>query len=114
MSDRDYQREYYDRNKAVILERQRIPAKAYLQTEVGKKNKLANAHRMATKYPDKYKARYTLRNAVRLGHIQKGVCEVCGTGEVESHHNDYSKPLEVRWLCHQHHCELEERWIKRN
>ncbi len=69
---------------------------------------------MALKFPEKYKARYTLKNAVRLGKIKRGVCEVCGSVEVEGHHDDYSKPLEVRWFCHQHHCELEGRWIPRN
>ena len=104
----------YKRNRAVLLQRYRPTAQLYLQTEAGKKTKLANAHRMMAKYPEKYKARYTLRNAVRLGHVIKGVCEVCGIAKVESHHDDYSKPLEVRWFCHQHHCELEERWAQIN
>ena len=114
MSRTKYQNAYYARNKAKILDRQKAPAKAYQQTEVGKTNKLANAYRMMAKYPEKYKARYTLRNAVRSGHIVKGVCEVCGTKNVESHHDDYSKPFEVRWFCHQHHCELEGRWTGNN
>ena len=59
---------------------------------------------------NKYKARYMVRNAVRLGQLIKKSYEICGAIEVESHHDDYSKPLEVRWLCHQHHCELEGRW----
>ena len=33
-------------------------------------------------------------------------CEVCGDTKVEKHHDDYSKPLEVRWLCKTHHREL--------
>lgn len=33
-------------------------------------------------------------------------CEVCGTKDVEKHHPDYSKPLEVKWLCRDHHLEL--------
>lgn len=57
------------------------------------------------KYPEKYKARYTLRNAVKLGKIKKGICEIDNdcNGRIEGHHNDYSKPLIVRWLCQKHH-----------
>jgi hypothetical protein len=59
------------------------------------------------KYPEKYKARNTLRNAVKSGKVKKGKCEVgeeC-KGRMEAHHNDYSKPLEVNWLCQKHHKE---------
>lgn len=27
----------------------------------------------------------------------------CGSTEVEMHHPDYAKPLEVEWVCRQHH-----------
>ncbi len=107
-------RDKYKKNRVVLLERYKPTKKAYLQTETGKKNKVANAHRMMAKFPEKYKARYTLRNAVRLGHITKGVCEVCGNVKVESHHDDYSKPLDVRWFCNRHHCQLEGRWATKN
>jgi len=56
--------------------------------------------------PEKLKARYALRYAVRTGHVVKQPCEVCGTLQVEAHHDDYSKPLEVRWRCRAHHADL--------
>lgn len=40
---------------------------------------------------------------VRRGKVKKGPCEVCGSKAVEAHHDDYDKPLEVRWLCKKHH-----------
>lgn len=40
---------------------------------------------------------------LRRGELQRGPCEVCGDDQVEAHHDDYSKPLEVRWLCRPHH-----------
>ena len=41
--------------------------------------------------------------ATRLGIIVKQPCEVCGKLKVDAHHDDYSKPTEVRWLCRKHH-----------
>lgn len=37
--------------------------------------------------------------AQKRGQIVKKPCEKCGDPESEKHHEDYSKPLEVRWLC---------------
>jgi hypothetical protein len=31
------------------------------------------------------------------------VCEVCGEAATAAHHDDYSKPLDVRYLCAAHH-----------
>ncbi len=30
-------------------------------------------------------------------------CEVCGEKQVEAHHEDHAKPLQVNWLCRKHH-----------
>lgn len=51
----------------------------------------------------KYKARKTLRNAVASGKIKRLPCETCFEVKVEGHHEDYNRPLEVRWLCILHH-----------
>lgn len=41
----------------------------------------------------------------RRGKIEPQLCEVCGTAVVQMHHDDYNKPLAVRWLCFEHHHE---------
>lgn len=46
---------------------------------------------------------------VKRGLVKKGPCEVCGDPKVEGHHADYSKPLEVRWLCAVHHGETHRK-----
>lgn len=51
------------------------------------------------RYPNKYKAHSTVSNAVRDGKLTKNPCEKCGEEPVHGHHDDYLKPLEVRWLC---------------
>jgi hypothetical protein len=58
------------------------------------------------KHPDKYRAHNAVTNAVRDGRLKKEPCEVCGAAYVHGHHDDYSKPLEVRWLCPSHHRQL--------
>ena len=64
---------------------------------------LAAHQKYAEKYPDRYAARIAVGNAVRDGRLTKQPCDVCGVLKVEAHHEDYSKPLEVRWLCNMHH-----------
>jgi len=51
----------------------------------------------------KYRAHYYVKNAIRDGRLVRQPCEVCGKPRAEAHHDDYSKPLEVRWLCKAHH-----------
>ena len=55
------------------------------------------------KNPEKYKAHNTVNNAIRAKRLKRGTCEVCGSEKVHAHHDDYSKPLDVRWLCVEHH-----------
>ena len=47
-------------------------------------------------------ARDKARNAIRDGKLTRQPCEVCGAW-AEAHHPDYSKPLEVIWLCVPNH-----------
>lgn len=58
-------------------------------------------------------ARQQVRNAIRRGDLLPSACEVCGEITVHAHHDDYSKPLDVRWLCpahhHEHHAKAEGR-----
>ena len=56
-------------------------------------------------HPNKYKAHILVNNHLRSGELVKGTCEVCGCSEVHGHHDDYLKPLEVRWLCPAHHAQ---------
>lgn len=52
---------------------------------------------------DARRAHAALGAALRKGTIKRGACEVCGSLRVDGHHDDYSKPTEVRWLCRRHH-----------
>lgn len=47
-------------------------------------------------------ARSTLNHHIRDKGLERQPCEVCGA-LAEAHHDDYDKPLDVRWLCFKHH-----------
>lgn len=46
---------------------------------------------------------------LRRGKIVRTPCVECGAEPAEMHHPDYSKPLEIMWLCRPCHMELHRR-----
>lgn len=78
--------------------------KAY---QAGPGRKKANATKSAYhgKHPKKRRAHNLVYNALRRGDLVKGPCECCGELKVVGHHDDYDRPLDVRWLCERHHKE---------
>jgi len=60
------------------------------------------AYRFKDKY--KYKAQTKVNNAIRDRRLASKPCQICGsTKRIHAHHDDYSKMLDVRWLCPKHH-----------
>lgn len=53
----------------------------------------------AERTPEKVRARYMVGSAIRRGSLVRQPCEHCGEPKSQAHHEDYSKPLDVRWLC---------------
>lgn len=51
----------------------------------------------------KSNARSYAKVYLKRGAIKKQPCEVCGAFDTQMHHTDYSKPLQVSWLCRRHH-----------
>lgn len=58
------------------------------------------------KDPQKSWARGKVSYAVRTGKIARRPCR-CGETKVQAHHHDYSKPLDVIWVCFKCHREEE-------
>ena len=43
---------------------------------------------------------------IKKGLVKRQNCEICSSDiNVEAHHDDYARPLDVRWLCRVHHDE---------
>ena len=76
---RHYSREHYRRNKQQYKERDRRYSK------------------------NKANAVSAVSYAVKKGRLTRQPCEECGAEKTDAHHDDYAKPLEVRWLCRSHH-----------
>ncbi len=53
----------------------------------------------AQRNPEKNAAHTAVGNAVRDGRLIRAPCQKCGSHRSEAHHEDYSRPLSVRWLC---------------
>jgi hypothetical protein len=68
--------------------------------------------RQSPEFLQKRTAQQALKSAVRDGKLVRQPCEACAKnghvqyGTSHGHHEDYSKPLEVIWLCSLHH-----RWV---
>ena len=77
--------------------------KKYAESEKGKIAISVAGRRYRERNPIKRGVHAMTRNAMRDGKISKMPCEVCGCEKVHAHHDDYAKPLDVRWLCALHH-----------
>lgn len=97
---REYDAERYQKDPRV---RQRH--RKYQSTDRGKASMRRSRGRWLSENQDKRHAHVSLGNAVRSGKVVKPKsCENCGaTGRIEGHHYDYSKPLDVKWLCRSCH-----------
>jgi transposase-like protein len=92
----------YDKSRA--NEPHRVEArKAYLKTEAGKSAATKAKKRYIERSAIKRGAHVIVGNAIRDGRLIRMPCEICGSVSVHAHHDDYAKPLEVRWLCPKHH-----------
>lgn len=45
------------------------------------------------------KANNKIQHLIQTGELQRQPCEVCNEPNAHAHHDDYDKPLEIRWLC---------------
>jgi translation elongation factor EF-G len=95
----------YDRQRGATPEKYAI-RKAYSLTFAGKAAGNRAKRRNIVRNLEKKAAADMVNNAVRDGRLIKEPCVRCETtSTVEGHHEDYTKPLDVIWLCSKHHKE---------
>jgi len=58
------------------------------------------------KHPEIVRCYKIYNKALRNRTLKKKPCQICGNPKSEGHHEDYSKPLKVIWLCDKHHREV--------
>lgn len=112
---RIYMRDRYwrltpEQRRAETLARDRTKIRARDRVRNKTPQRVAQFTRASRKWreqnPEKYTAHMRVSAAKLAGKITPEPCEVCGEERTLAHHDDYSKPLEVRWLCYLHHSEL--------
>ncbi len=89
----------------LLKERQRNREKERLARALGKRKKAS------TEKQREYLRRKRAKNPVQYAAYKqwqhynplKKPCEICGSLKSQAHHDDYAKPLEVRWFCYEHH-----------
>lgn len=105
----DWYREYRKKHAEYFREYNRKYNKKYR-----KKNGYSNEENSKKKYPEKEKARRILRLNVKKGYVKKKRCEVCDSETTQAHHEDYTKPLTVNWLCPLHHKDKHRKIFDKN
>ena len=86
------------------LEKVQAKHREYLRANWGRTQE--NLKRVKERSPEKVLARSRMNNAIRKGILARLPCEKCGDPKSQGHHDDYSKPLEVHWMCHR--CHMQE------
>jgi hypothetical protein len=99
----DYYRDY---DKGRMNEPSRVEGREkYAKSEAGKVSHKKANEKYSLDKPKAYRAKNAVNNAIRDGRLIPWPC--CAVPECNrkphAHHPDYDQPLDVVWLCPQHH-----------
>lgn len=111
----EYRQKNIERIKAYDRDRGNLPhrvagRKEYAKTEDGKKAFKRARQKWLSQNPIKRATHLILEYAVRSGRLDKPkCCSDCGAkGRIHGHHEDYTKPLDVIWLCAMCHAAIHK------
>ena len=100
----------FDRQRNMLPHRVSARA-AYQKTDAGRASVAKSKKKWLESNADKRAAHVILGNAVRSGRINKlDNCPICWKigVRIHGHHDDYAKPLEVRWCCSKCHRKIHD------
>jgi len=111
----EYNKQHYLNNTEKYKEKAMTLYNKNKDTEEYKLKHVININRDRKNHPKEYKARAMVHNdKIKNPHKYSNSCSICNSSEnVEYHHEDYDKPLEVIPLCREHHRDLHYQ-IKEN
>lgn len=71
-------------------------------------------HRYGTGFPEeeqrkRRKCRNITNKAIQRNELIRMPCQICGVVNSEAHHDDYNQPLNIRWLCFEHHRDFHKK-----
>ena len=84
----------------------KLALERFLSTEKGRKSLKLSQEKYKENNLEKLQCHWKVNHAIRTGKLFKMPCVKCGEVVAEAHHPDYTKPLNVIWLCRKHHKEL--------
>lgn len=112
-----YNAKYREDNSKLIAEYSKLPhilaiRRAYKKTEAGKRSQHISSKKTHARYPNSVNAQNKFNRAIFSGKIIRPTfCEGCDIiCNPDGHHDDYNRPLDIRWLCKTCHIE----WHKSN
>ena len=111
MNKKEYNKQWWKNNPEKVREYKRRYREKYPEKHKEERKRWYNKHKdtflaYKKKYnslnPEKHRAHSLVAYHLKVGNIQKQLCDICGN-DAEAHHEDYKKPLEIIWLCRKHH-----------
>lgn len=119
LKNKDKINEYeYKRNKTPERMKQKAEAQARYRKKMkelglykvfkGDRTKQSRNWRNKPQNKIKKYAHQKVNVQIKKGNIKKLPCEVCNKLPAMAHHDDYSKPLQIRWLCAKHHYDYHQ------
>lgn len=75
---------------------------AWKKTPIGRAS-VSRTQKHVKRNPKTRKAQQVVSGQVKRGKMTRQPCCVCNQPNADAHHEDYSRPLDLVWLCDKHH-----------